>query len=153
MKTKTVVRASIVAALYVVLTVGLSPISYGPIQFRVAEVLKSLALFDPSMILAFAIGNFLGNLTSPYIGPWELVFMPCANLLGASLCWALRRWPYVGAAIYALIITLAVSVMLTIITGAPWWALAWSIGIAEFVLIVGGVPMMTRIWYTVIHKK
>jgi uncharacterized membrane protein len=76
-------------------------LSYGPVQFRVAEVLKALALFDPAFILGFAIGNLLSNLTSPYVGPWELVFMPVANLVGASLCWLLRRWPYVGAAAYA----------------------------------------------------
>jgi uncharacterized membrane protein len=34
MTTKRIVRASIIAALYVVLTVAISPLSYGPVQFR-----------------------------------------------------------------------------------------------------------------------
>jgi uncharacterized membrane protein len=149
MTTRRIVRASLAAALYTVLTVAISPLSYGPVQFRVAEVLKGLALFDPAFILGFAIGNLLSNLTSPYVGPWELVFMPVANLVGASLCWFLRRWPWAGAAVYAAIITLAVSTMLHFVLGAPWWALAWSVGISEFVLIVGGVPLMKRIWQAV----
>lgn len=149
MTTRRIVRATVVAALYVTLTIAIAPLSYGPIQFRIAEVLKGLALFDPSMILAFTIGNFLSNLTSPYIGPWELIFMPCANLLGATLCWLLRRWPYIGAIMYAFVITLAVGIMLTTMTGAPLWVLAWTIGIPEFILIIGGVPMMTRIWNVV----
>jgi len=143
---------SIVAALYAVMTVALAPVSYGPIQFRVAEVLKALALFDPSFIIGFALGNFLGNLTSPYAGPWELVFMPCANLVGASFCWLLRRWPYIGTAAYAVVITLAVSTMLSVIVGAPWWALAWSVGISEVVLIVGGMPLMARVWRAVENR-
>lgn len=149
MTTKRIVRASLVAALYVVLTVAIAPLSYGPVQFRVAEVLKALALFDPAFILGFAIGNLLSNLTSPYVGPWELVFMPLANVVGASLCWLLRRWPWAGAAAYATVITLAVATMLHFVLGAPWWALAWSVGISEFVLIVGGVPLMARVWRAV----
>lgn len=144
--TRSIVRASIIAALYAVMTVTISPLSYGPIQFRVAEVLKALALFDPAFILGFTLGNLLSNLTSPYIGPWELIFMPAANLVGASLCWFLRRWPYVGTAAYAIVITLAVSTMLSVMVGVPWWALVWSIGISEFVLIIGGVWPMTRVW-------
>ena len=149
MTTKQIVRASIVAALYAALTVALAPIGYGPVQFRVAEVLKGLVLFDPAFILGFALGNFLGNLSSPYAGTWELVFMPAANLVGASLCWLLRRWPYAGATVYAVVITLAVSTMLNIVTGVPWWALVWSVGVSEGVLIVGGVPLMTRVWRAV----
>ena len=149
MTTRRIVRASLVAALYVVLTVAISPLSYGPVQFRVAEILKGLALFDPAFIMAFTIGNLLSNLTSPYVGPWELIFMPLANLVGASLCWLLRRWPYVGAAVYAAVITLAVATMLSFVVGVPWWTLAWSVGISEVVLIVGGVPLMQRIWQAV----
>lgn len=150
MTTKRIVRMSIVAALYAVLTVALAPIGYGPVQFRVAEILKGLALFDPSFILGFALGNFLGNLMSPYAGPWELVFMPVANLIGASLCWLLRRWPYAGTATYAVAITLAVSTMLNIVAGIPWWALVWSVGISEIVLIViVGTPLMTQIWQAI----
>jgi len=129
--------------------VAIAPLSYGPVQFRVAEILKGLALFDPAFIFGFALGNLLSNITSPYAGPWEWVFMPLANLVGASLCWFLRRWPYAGAAAYAVVITLAVSTMLNVVIGVPWWALAWSVGISEFVLIIGGVWPMTRVWRAV----
>lgn len=149
MTTKQIVRASIIAALYAVMTVAILPLSYGPVQFRVAEVLKALTLFDPAFILGFTIGNLLSNLTSPYIGPWELIWMPLANVVGASLCWLLRRWPCVGAAAYAIVITLAVSTMLNVVVGIPWWALVWSVGISEFVLIIGGVWPMTRVWRAV----
>jgi len=47
MTIKTVTRAALVAAVYVVLTVALAPLSFGPLQFRVSEMLKPLALFAP----------------------------------------------------------------------------------------------------------
>ena len=97
----TIAEVGVVAALYAALTVVLQPASYGPLQFRVAEVLKSLVIWEPHLIAAFVLGNFLANLASPYAGPWELVFMPFANLIGAWGCYALgRRWPYAGAALY-----------------------------------------------------
>lgn len=153
MNTRQVVSVSLIAALYVVLTVGFAPISYGPLQFRVGEVLKSLALFDPIFIVGFAVGNFISNITSPYAGPWELLFMPFANVVGAYLCWRLRRWPYAGAIVFAATITLAVSTMLNAVLGIPWQALIWTVGIPEVALIVGGVPLMTRVWAAISEKR
>src|SRR5439155_1201583 len=76
----------VVAAIDTDVTMVLKPLSYGPLQLRVAEILKPLVIWEPHLIPAFVIGNFLSNLTSPFSGPWELIFMPTANLVGASLC-------------------------------------------------------------------
>jgi hypothetical protein len=44
MTTKRVVRVAIIAALYVVLTLGIAPLSYGVIQFCISEILKIFVL-------------------------------------------------------------------------------------------------------------
>src|SRR5947208_17179395 len=75
----------VVAALYTAVTMVLNPLSYGPLQLRVAEILKPLVIWEPHLIPAFVIGNFLSNLNSPFSGPWELIFMPTSNLGGISL--------------------------------------------------------------------
>src|SRR2546425_6848235 len=94
----TLAEIGVVAALYAAITIVLNPLSYGPLQLRVAEILKPLVVWEPHLIPAFVIGNFLSNLTSPFAGPWELIFMPCANLVGASLCYVVgRRSPVAGA--------------------------------------------------------
>lgn len=41
-RTKVIAYAGVVAAAYFVVTVAVAPLSYGPIQFRVSEVLKPL---------------------------------------------------------------------------------------------------------------
>jgi uncharacterized membrane protein len=135
-----------VAAAYAALTILLAPISYGPIQFRVPEVMKSLVIWRPHLVAAFVLGNFLSNLTSPQVGPWELGFMPLANLVGATLCVVAGRWsPWVGAAIYAVVIAAAVSLMLSVILRVPAAALFPPLLASEAVLIVGGVPVMERV--------
>ncbi|MGH2399005.1 MAG: QueT transporter family protein [bacterium] len=139
----TIAEVGVVAALYAALTIVLQPVSYGPVQFRLAEVLKPLVIWEPHLIAAFVIGNFLSNLASPYAGPWELVFMPFANLVGAWACYALgQRRPYVGAALYALVIAAAVSLMLSFILNLPFVALFPPLLASEAILIVGGVPVM-----------
>lgn len=135
----------IVAALYAVLTwlPGLSAISYGALQFRVAEILKPLVIWEPHLIPAFVIGNFLSNLFSPNAPAWELLFMPLANLVGASGCYLVgRRSPVGGAALYALIIASAVALMLSVLLQVPFAVLFPGLLLSEAILIIGGVPIM-----------
>jgi len=47
---KNLIKISLVAAVYVVLTVGFLPISYGNIQFRISEVLILFAFIDKKYI-------------------------------------------------------------------------------------------------------
>jgi uncharacterized membrane protein len=138
-----VLEVALVAGLYAVLTVAVAPASYGPLQFRISEVLKSLVIWEPHLVAAFVVGNFLSNLTSPYVGPWELLFMPFANLVGASLCgWLGRYNKWMGAASYALVIAAAVSLMLSVILNLPFIGLFPPLLASEAILIVGGVPVM-----------
>ena len=109
MKTRTITRGAAVAAVYVVLTLALAPISFGPLQFRVSELLKPLALFDPALALAFGLGTGLSNLWSPF-GPWDYLAMPIVDALAAFLCWRLRRRPWLSLALQALVIALGVAI-------------------------------------------
>ncbi len=145
---------SVVAALYAGLTIALGPISYGAIQFRIPEVLKSLVIWRPHLIAAFVVGNFLSNLTSPNVGPWELGFMPLANLVGAGLCLALgRRNAVAGAAVYAVVIAAAVALMLSFVLRAPFAVLFPPLLLSEAVLIVGGVPLMARVHRAIVDAQ
>lgn len=138
-----VAEGAVIAAAYAALTVYLAPMSYGPYQLRLSETLKPLVIWEPHLIPAFALGNFLGNLTSPYAGPWELIWMPAANLAGGWAAWRLGRVnAYLGAAAYALIIAAAVTVMLSAILHAPVRALFPPLAVSEVLLIVLGVPVM-----------
>lgn len=138
-----VAEGAMIAAAYAALTVYLAPMAYGPYQLRLAEILKPLVIWEPHLIPAFVIGNFLGNLTSPFVGPWELGWMPFANLVGGWAAWRLGRVnAYLGATAYAVIIAAAVAVMLSVLLRAPLRALFPPLVVSEILLIVLGVPVM-----------
>ena len=81
-----VARAGIIAALYFALSVALSAISFGPIQFRISEILVLLPLIFPEAIPGLTIGCFFTNF---FFSP----FGTLATLIGAVGTYLLRRKP------------------------------------------------------------
>ncbi len=73
MNVNLLVRVSILAALYFVLTVLVSPLSYGAIQFRFSEVLVLLVFYKKEYGISLILGCFLANLFSP-LGWVDVVF-------------------------------------------------------------------------------
>ena len=61
------------------LTVAVSPISYGFIQFRLSEALMVLVLFFPEAILGLSVGCFIANLFGN--GWLDLIFGTSGTLL------------------------------------------------------------------------
>lgn len=84
--TEKLVLAAAIGALYAVLTMLLSPISYGPLQFRVSEVLCILPYFIPFTAWGLFFGCMIANLVSA-AGILDVVFGSLATLC-ACLCMA-----------------------------------------------------------------
>lgn len=77
-----VVFSGVLAALYVVLTLPAAQFAYGPIQFRLAEVLTILPAFTFGAIPGVTIGCFLANLLNPgNLGPIDIIFGTLATLI------------------------------------------------------------------------
>ena len=151
MNTKRVVLIATLAALYAVLTVAIAPISYGPIQFRVSEVLKVFVLFDPCLVIGIGIGTFIANLASPFAGPWDLVFMPITDILGGLIAYGvytmLKKKSLVPPMIvYSLTTGLSVGLMLAVLGVGGFWLLFASVSISELVIMVGGLPIVATIF-------
>ncbi len=85
LSTRKLVAAAVIGALYAALTM-VNPFSYGPIQFRVSEVLCILPFFFPYSAIGLAIGCVIANLLSAY-GAIDIVFGSFATLL-AGVCTA-----------------------------------------------------------------
>src|SRR5918997_5435712 len=100
--------AGVVGALYVVLSLAVAPIAFGPVQFRIGEALKPLVIKYPAVIPAFGVGTVIINIFSPLAGPLELVFMPLVDVTGGALCYLVARGlgttlgTYVASLLYAL---------------------------------------------------
>lgn len=70
-----VVYSGITAALYVVLTMLVAPIAYGPIQCRISEVLTILPAFSMGYVPGVSLGCLLANLFNPAgnLGPIDVI--------------------------------------------------------------------------------
>ena len=79
-----------IAAIYVVLTMAFAPISFGPIQFRIAEALCILPFFTPAAVPGLFIGCLLSNLLCG-AAPLDVIFGSLATLIGAMGSYAFRR--------------------------------------------------------------
>ncbi len=150
MNTQKVVRIAIIAALYAVFTIALVPISYGPIQFRVSEALKVFVLFDPWLSLGIGIGTLFANLASPFIGPWELIWMPITDAAGGLLAYGVyrllhKRWAVVPMLVYALTTGGAVGLMLTVLGLGGFWFLSATIVASEIIIFLAGLPIVMSI--------
>lgn len=78
--------AGVIAAMYVVFTLPFAQFAFGPIQFRLAEILTVLPVLFPAAIPGLAVGCFLANLLNPMnLGPIDIIFGTLATLLAAVL--------------------------------------------------------------------
>ncbi len=84
MSTRKIAFAAVIGAAYAALTMLLAPISYGPVQFRIAEVLCILPFFFPFSVWGLFVGCVIANLLSAY-GVLDIIFGSMATLL-AGFC-------------------------------------------------------------------
>ncbi len=142
--------AGVVGALYVVLSIIVTPLSYGPVQFRIGEALKPLVIKYPAVIPAFGVGTVIINLFSPFAGPLELIFMPLVDVTGGVLCYLVARrvggtfGTYLASLLYALWTAAGVGVVLTVSAGLPYLASFASVAVSEIILLLLGNALLVR---------
>lgn len=88
-KTRLMTESALIAAVYVALVLLFKPISFGAIQFRIAEALCALPFFSLSAVPGLALGCLLGNFFSGAAMP-DVIFGTFATLLAAILSYKLR---------------------------------------------------------------
>lgn len=142
--------AGVLGALYVVLSLLVAPLAYGPVQFRLGEVLKPLVIKYPATIPAFAVGVGIVNLFSPQAGGLELILMPVVNLAGGALCWVMARRiggvfaTYIASLVFALIIAAGVATVLHFAAGLPYLISFGSVAVSEIILLLFGNAILVR---------
>ena len=73
------------AALYAALVYVFAPISFMALQFRVAGVIRPAIAKKWKLAIGYGIGAVVGNLFSPFVGPWDLIFMPVMSIVAGLL--------------------------------------------------------------------
>ena len=94
---RSLARAGLIAAMYMTLTL-ITPftMSFGPLQFRIAEALMLMPLLTPDAVPGLFIGCLLANIFGG--GVWfDVVLGSIATLLAAIFAWKWRKWPPLAA--------------------------------------------------------
>ena len=140
MKTKNLVTAGIIAALYVVLTMisAMLGLSSGVIQFRISEALTILPYFTPAAIPGLFLGCLIANILSGSIVV-DVIFGSIATLIGAIGSYLLRKYKYLVAlppVISNMVIVPFVLKYAYHLDDAMWF-MAITVGIGELVCCCG----------------
>ena len=112
MKNKTVLfvtKAAMIAAVYVVLTIVLAPISFGQVQLRVSEALTIMPVFTPAAIPGVFIGCLIGNILGGAVLP-DIIFGSLATLVAAVISYKLRGKGLLIASIPPVVVNMLVCV-------------------------------------------
>ncbi|KYH42442.1 MAG: hypothetical protein AYL33_002560 [Candidatus Bathyarchaeota archaeon B63] len=150
MKPRDISLAAVFAALYAVLVVSLAPVSFGPVQLRIADCLLPLAaIFGWPVIFGATVGCLIGNFAGGIIAfgaanPIDVVFGSIANLIATYVIYALRRRRLLGCILASVIIGLIVGGYLWLFVPPPdiaglalpaWAATVISVTISSLIAI------------------
>lgn len=81
--TKYLCDAAVIAAIYTALNLLFLPISFGPVQCRVSEMLTVLPAFLPAAIPGVTIGCLISNILGGAVVP-DIIFGTFATLIAAA---------------------------------------------------------------------
>lgn len=145
---KKLVTTALVAAIYATLTLVLGAISYGPIQFRVAEIMVLLPFIKKDYIWGLTIGCFLANIIGPYGVP-DIIFGTTATFLSVYAVYVTSKMMYgkkyallVASTWPTIINAIIIGIMLNIFFGLPLMLSMAQVGFGQFVVItIIGVPL------------
>lgn len=96
-----ITKQAMIAAMYAVLSVALSPITYGPVQARISEALTLLPIYGAVNIWGVTIGCFITNLIGLFtganiLGSLDIFFGTMATFVAAVLSYLLRNIRFKG---------------------------------------------------------
>ena len=135
-------RIGVLAALYALLTYALPALAYGPIQFRLSEVMTLLAFIDPFYILPLTLGCALANLGSPF-GMIDVIVGSFASFL--ALYSMSRTRNIFLASLWPTFFSFIIGLEILILSNEPinFFLVTGQIMISEFIVVtLIGIPFL-----------
>lgn len=135
---KNLVFSAIIAAIYAAVTISLAPISYGPIQFRLSEMLVLLAFINRKYIPGLVLGCLLANMYSQ-LGVMDIVFGTLATYISVEL--VSRTKNLLVASLWPVVVNgIIIGVMLNVLFQLPLILTIAQVAFGEFVVVsIAGV--------------
>ena len=142
-KLKMLLENAMLATIYALLTVVISPLSYGGIQMRLSEILLFCAFYRSHDIPGLVLGCLIANLFSP-MGLPDVIFGSFATLVACLGMWKLHNL-YLAAVAASLVNGLIVGLELHWILGLPFWISLAEVAIGEGIVLWIGAMIFQKI--------
>lgn len=150
-----IVLASLVAAIYAVVTVSLGSLGYSWIQVRISEALTPLPfILGFPAVIGLTLGCTIANWFSP-VGLPDLIFGPILTLIGAFLSWRLNFKKKIIACTYPVLVNaFGVSAYISVYYGVPYWVSVATVAVGEIIAtVVVGYPLLVAIERALITQE
>jgi uncharacterized membrane protein len=128
---------AVIAAVYVALTLLLSNLSYGQIQFRIAEILVLFVFFRKDFAIGVTLGCIIANAFSP-LGITDVIFGSLATLLSV-VCIMFLPNLYLAIIPPVVINAFVVGFELYYILDLPFWANVGYVALGELAVMLVGL--------------
>ena len=136
-----IARTAIIAAIYAALTVGLAPISYMALQFRLSEMLVLLAFVNPAFAPGLVLGTFIANLFSP-IGMIDVIFGTIATIMSIRYM-IISKNIWIASLFPTIFNGIIIGAELHFVYSLPLALTILQVAAGEFVVVtILGVPLM-----------
>ncbi|MEG2074031.1 MAG: QueT transporter family protein [Angelakisella sp.] len=151
-KIKWLARNGLIAAIYTVVSLVISPIAFGAAQCRVSEALTLLPVLNPSTLWGITLGCALTNLVGAatganFLGIADIFIGSGATLAAALLTARLGKYRFHGLPILAalppiLINAVVIGAEMSYVVGIPFLAAAGLIALGQTASCVLGLMLV-----------
>ncbi len=150
---KDLVMEALIAATYAILVFVpfLYNLGYGAIQFRVAEALLVLVLFNRKHAIGLLLGTFVVNMFNPDVfGLADALFGTLTSAIAIYLMILTKQKPLLSVIFPIILNGLYVAGLLYVMLQLPFWYNVLTVGVGEaVVMIVIGLPL----YYALVNNK
>ena len=133
---KLVVINAMIAGVYAVLTLAISPIAYSEIQFRLSEIIVFLAFYNRRYIPGLTIGCIIANLFSP-MGMLDIVFGTLSTIIVCIAMYSIKN-RYLAAGAGAIITGMIIGAELWYAFNIPYVINAIYVAVGELIVLIIG---------------
>lgn len=147
MKVKFLATSGIIAALYIAVTLLVTPFGFTEVQFRVSEMFNHLVAFNPRFSVGIIIGVFISNIFSP-LGVYDLAFGVGHSVITISLFIFICKFVkniWARLIINTLLFTCTMFIIafeLNLALELPFLWTWLTVAVGEFVVLAVGAPIM-----------
>lgn len=135
---KNTIILSLIAVIYIVLSLAIPSLSFGPVQFRIGEMLLVLPFINKKYSISLILGCFIVNLFFSTLGIVDVIFGTFSTFL---MCFFIsrvnNRWliPIIAGFLTGSMIGLE----LHLVFGLPLLPTMLTVGAGELITVVVGV--------------